>query len=171
MRRWGWSRRRPDRLGKKSLPMWLRALSAAVPWITVLVLFLMITKIDGLFFLDSGTLIDLPDGSADRARCHTVAFMLYSDEGTLVFFDDTRFVLENPSQMEKLSRQLSERISYVPTSEVSEGAVHDASRPTLLLLVDKRITVEDQMAFVRIARKSGVERVMIAEKRNGGLQE
>lgn len=167
MRRWGWSMKRPDRLGKKSLPMWLRALSAAVPWITVLVLFLMITKIDGLFFLDRGTLIELSPGAGDVSRCNAVAYMFYTDEGPLVFFDDTRYVLNNQSQMDKFTRQLANRISYVPASD-GEGGV---AGPTLLLLVDRRISVEEQMSVIRIARKSGIARVMLAEKKEGGSGE
>ena len=89
MRQWGWSRTSPESPGRKSLPTWLRALSAAVPWITMLILFLTISKIGGTFFLDRGTLIDLPDGVGDISRCHAVAYVSHTDEGVLVFFDDT----------------------------------------------------------------------------------
>lgn len=170
MRRWGWSVNLPGRLGKKSLPMWLRALSASVPWITVFVLFLMITKIDGLFFLDRGALMDISEGTDDVARSHAVAFMFYTDEGTLVFFDDTRYVLSNPSQMDSFSRQLSERISFVPDVGRDDNGA-ETLKPTLLLMIDRRITVEEQMKFVRLARKCGVAQVMIAAKKDGGLAE
>lgn len=161
MRRWGWFRTRPGHLGKKSLPMWLRALSSAVPWITVFVLFLMIAKIGGMFFLDRGTAIELPDGVGDVMKSHTVAFLFYTDEGALVFFDDTRYMLKSPSQMEKFSKQLSTEISYVPVADANT----EASGPVMLLLVDRRVSVEDQMKVVRIARKSGVARVLLAEKK------
>ncbi len=164
MRNWGWSRKRPGHLGRKSLPMWLRALSAAVPWITVLVLFLMVAKIGGMFFLDKGTVIELPDGAGDVLKSEAVAFMFYTNEGTLVFFDDTRYVLKNSSQMDMFSRQLSRKVSY---TSVSDDGV-DSSGASLLLLIDRRITVEEQMMVVRIAKKSGIARVMIAEKKDEG---
>lgn len=161
MRRWGWSGTRLGHLGKKSLPMWLRALSAAVPWITVFVLFLMIAKIGGMFFLDKGTGIELSEGAGDVMKSDAVAFLFYTDEGALIFFDDTRFVLNSPSQMEMFSKQLAAKISYVPVSD----AAADISGPTLLLLVDRRISVEEQMKAVRAAKRSGVARVLIAEKK------
>lgn len=171
MRQWGWSRTSPENLGKKSLPIWLRALSAAVPWITMLILFLTISKIDGTFFLDRGTLIDLPDGVGDISRCHAVAYVSHTDEGVLVFFDDTRYVLNDPSQMDKFSRILFERVSYVPSSNYAEDSDSESSVPTLFLLVDRRVTLEDQMYITRIARKSGVGRIMIAERKEGAVQE
>ncbi len=160
MRRWGWSRSRPGYLGKKSLPMWLRALSASVPWITVLVLFLMIVKIDGLFYLDKGTGIDLAEGSGDVMKSNAVIFMFYTEEGTLVFFDDTRYVLSNSSQMDMFARQLSDQASRIPISDTNNSQL----TPVLLLLMDKRIAVEEQMKVVRIAKNSGFKRILLAQK-------
>ncbi|MBO7207810.1 MAG: hypothetical protein J6W10_09405 [Kiritimatiellae bacterium] len=171
MRQWGWSRTRQEYLGRKSLPIWLRSLSAAVPWITMLILFMTVSKIDGTFFLDEGTLIDLPDGAGDISRCHAVAYVSHTDEGGLIFFDDTRYVLNNPSQMDKFSRVLFERLSYVPSSNYAEDNDSELSVPTLLLLIDRRITLDDQMHIVRIAKKSGVGRIMIAERKEGVVQE
>lgn len=160
MRRWGWSRSRPGYLGKKSLPMWLRALSASVLWITVLVLFLMIVKIDGLFYLDKGTGIDLAEGSGDVMKSNAVIFMFYTEEGTLVFFDDTRYVLSNSSQMDMFARQLFDQASRIPISDTNNSQL----TPVLLLLMDKRIAVEEQMKVVRIAKNSGFKRILLAQK-------
>lgn len=162
MRHFEWSRNRHSYLGKKSLPMWLRALSASVPWITILVLFLMIVKIDGLFFLDKGTGIDLSEGSADVMKSNAVALMFYTDEGTLVFFDDTRYVMNNPSQMDMFAQQLSDQVSRIPVSDTNNRQLS----PVLLLLMDRRIAVEEQMVVVRIAKKSGFKRILLAQKKD-----
>ena len=140
--------------------MWLRALSASVPWITVLVLFLMIVKIDGLFYLDKGTGIDLAEGSGDVMKSNAVIFMFYTEEGTLVFFDDTRYVLSNSSQMDMFARQLSDQASRIPISDTNNSQL----TPVLLLLMDKRIAVEEQMKVVRIAKNSGFKRILLAQK-------
>lgn len=148
----GWFYSKSGRLGRKSLPMWLRALSAAVPWVTMLVLFLMIVKIDGAFFLDQGTLIDLPEGTSDVSRCDAYAFVSHTKEGCFIFFDDTRYDLSSSDQMAAFSQELFKQLSYAPTA-----------KPTLLLLVDKRISVEDQMRVLQEAKSSGAVSVMIAE--------
>lgn len=170
MRKWGWSNTQ-GHLGKKSLPMWLRSLSSAVPWITMLVLFLMIVKLQGVFLLDKGTLIDLPEGAGDISKCHGEVLVLNTDEGVLLFFDGSRYMLNNSSQMHKFSQHLFENMSYIPTTGVKNDINPESVRPTLFMLIDNRVSVSDQMSIVRIAKMSGVERIMIAERKERLLKE
>jgi hypothetical protein len=39
------------------------------------------------------------------------------------------------------------------------------------MLIDNRVSVSDQMSIVRIAKMSGVERIMIAERKERLLKE
>ncbi len=154
MSRWGWTRERSLRLGRDSLPGWLRALSAAVPWVTAIVLFAMINKIDGVFSLEKGALLDLPSSKVgDLSDTTAVAFMLSTDEGTLLFFDDTRYVFSDKIQMEKFAAQLEEKVSFAPTSN-----------PVLLVLADSRIPSGQLHEIAAMAKKSGVTKIMFAEK-------
>ena len=88
--------------------------------------------------------------------------MFYTDEGTLVFFDDTRYVMNNPSQMDMFAQQLSDQVSRIPVSDTNNRQLS----PVLLLLMDRRIAVEEQMVVVRIAKKSGFKRILLAQKKD-----
>ncbi len=160
MSRWRWTQER-SRLGRDNLPGWLRALSAAVPWVTAIVLYALITKIDGVFSLDNGALLDLPKSSVgDLSDTTAVAFMLSTDEGTLLFFDDTRYVFADRTQMEKFAMQLEQKISFAPTST-----------PVLLVLADKSIPSGQLHEIAATAKKCGVAKIMFAEKRSDYSQQ
>ena len=154
MRRWGWSLAASLRTARAGgFPRRLEPFSAAVPWITLLFLFVMLVKIGGSITHEKGVLFDLPHTSiGDISETDAVALMLYTDEGTLLFFDDTRDVLEDSSQMKTFSKQLERRISY-------------ASENVLLVLADRRISGGELMKVANIARDSGARKVLFAEKK------
>ena len=70
---------------------------------------------------------------------------------TLVFFDDERFVLAVPTQLEQLAERIRDRLAREPRREI-------------LLLADRRIPHGDVMTVVNLAREAGVNRVNVATK-------
>jgi len=159
--RWGWS---AERAAKYSSGIgWLRPLSAAVPWMTVGVLLMMIYMVSGTFTSAGGVLFDLPaPGLQEGAETRLVALVMpapkaYSRE-TLVFFDDARYVLGDESSESAFADQLSERA----------GKTGDT---TLLVLADRRVPGGELMRLAAIARRHGVERLLMAERREGGGEE
>ena len=88
-----------------------------------------------------------------------------------MFFDGSRYMLNNSSQMQRFSQHLFENMSYIPTTGVKNDINPESVRPTLFMLIDNRVSVSDQMSIVRIAKMSGVERIMIAERKERLLKE
>ncbi len=160
MSRWGWSDNMRAAAAPGELwPKWLRPLSAAVPWVTVGLLFAMVHMLGGTLTTAEGALFDLPDsGVGDIAETAAAAIVLSTAQGTVVFFDDTRYVLGDEGQMAKFGDQLKERVSL-------------AEAPTLLVLADRRVKGGELLKIASVARKNHVRRVMFAEKKSEGLQE
>jgi len=99
-----------------------------------------------------GVLFDLPAADVgDAAVTEMVALILPVRHETLVFFDDSRYVIGGASSMKSLEERLQERISR-------------NQNKTLLVLADRRVSCGDLMAFAAVARKSGVDKVLFAEK-------
>ena len=73
--------------------------------------------------------------------------------GTLVFYDDARYVLGDQQSVALLREQLLARVQANP------------ARATLLVLADRRVATGELMRLVDIARESGMKHVQIAEKR------
>ncbi len=155
MSEWGWDDRR-RRGGRSYLPRGLRPLVKVVPWVTVGLLFMIIYLVGGAFTKASGALFALPETEvSDVADADAVALLLVTPQGTLVFFDDTRYLLEDESQMLQFSEALSEKM-----------AGRDGR--TLLALADMRIRGGNLFRFAAVAKRSGVERVLFAEKKGDG---
>lgn len=153
MTRWNWNERRRYRSG--SLPGWLRALSAAVPYLTVAVAFATVMAVGGVPMASEGTLFALPETEVeDVAETSAVALVTASRGGTLVFFDDTRYVLGDERQADELAGQMRLRF------ESADPAV-------LLLLADRRTSIEEVLRLSDIARRSGASRVLVAGTRSG----
>ena len=139
-------------------PAWLRYLSQTAPWLTLVLVIIMFIFLHGTLSPAPATGFDLPDaGSADSAQPGMVALLLPGDmgggqeEGTLVFFDDARFTLSDPSSASALRRSLEERVAT-------------AQHPALLLLADRRVPSGDLMNLTGLVRSAGVRHVQIAEK-------
>ena len=91
--------------------------------------------------------------------------------GTLVFFDDARYVLWNRRETEssaELQRyELSDR-----QSEQLRARIQDSSASGgLLMLVDRRVASGDLHKIVKIARDAGVRHVQIASWNEEGKAE
>ncbi len=150
---WGWSAR-----GKGGAPggndiAWLRPLVAAAPWITLVVLLVMMFLLGGSLAIREGVLFELPDsGVGEGESTSLVALMLPMSRETLVFFDDARFVLGDAQSMSVFRDQLSERAAKL-------------NERTLLVLADRRIPAGEIMKFAAIAKAGGVGQILFAERR------
>ncbi|MGN0855743.1 MAG: ExbD/TolR family protein [Kiritimatiellia bacterium] len=149
---WGWN---TDRTGLRRPAgfVWLRPFAAAVPWITVGLLLLMLYMISGTYTSAQGLLFDLPDTTetADGERGRLVALVMPSAQATLVFFDDARFVLGDDASQGEFGKQLAERA--------------DAGEKALLVLADRRVAGGDLMTLATLARQSGIERILFAARK------
>ncbi len=159
MSQWNWKSVRA-RSAWRIGPEWLRPFLVAVPWITVLLLVLMLHMVGGTLASSEGVLFDLPDatGAGDGERASLVALVMPMPHETLVFFDDGRYTLGDETSASLFGEQLEER------AERSEDK-------TLLVLADKRVAAGDLMKLSGIAKRSGVKRVLFAEKRAGKAEE
>ena len=161
MNDWGWRERRTPGM-RDFVQRGLRPLAAAVPWVTVGLLFMTIVMVGGTFTAERGALFALPDtGVDDVADAMAVSLLVPTDKGTLVFFDDTRYLLDDETQMESFRAALSEKAARIAKGE-------DAA---LLAMADWRIMGRDLLKFAAIAKRAGVRRVLFAERQgNGGLE-
>lgn len=149
---WGWSPERSEGIWRYGA-RWMRPLAAAIPWITVGLLMMMLYMVGGTFTGAKGVLFDLPDGAlADGEATGLVALIMPTEHETLVFFDDSRYLLGDAASAASLSENLAE-------------SVRRSGDKTLLALADRRVAGGELMKFVAIARRGEVEKVLFAEKR------
>lgn len=156
MTSWGWRESRmahgADRLA------WLRPFSSTVPWITIGVLLLMFHFIGGTFTSAEGVLFDLPSpGLAEGENTRLIALVMpmsreHSLRETLVFFDDARYVLGDQASEAAFVSQLSERSSKTGDR-------------TLLLLADRRVAGGELMRLAALAKGTGIDRLLFAERK------
>ena len=152
MTSWGWNAKRAKQEAQVGVA-WLRPLVAAVPLITVGVLLLMFYLIAGTFTSARGVLFDLPSAGMDEGvRTKLVALVMPKPNETLVFFDDARFLLGDPVSVSAFGALLSERAAK--TGERS-----------LLVLADRRVAGGELMKLAGLAKSSGIERILFAERR------
>jgi len=148
---WGW---RPDRSfdDVRVGSIWTHAVAAVVPFVTVGVLLLMLHLVGGAMTTATGVLFDLPETDVgDGAVTESVALIVPMRHETLVFFDDSRYVIGSEASMQALGDRLEERFAR-------------SGEKTLLVLADRRVACGELMEFAARARRSGVERVLFAEK-------
>ena len=149
---WGWTPERTQGIWRHGAG-WLRPFAAAAPWLTVLVLVLMLHVVGGTLTAAKGTLFDLPDeGLEEGEATGLVALAIPHAHETLVFFDDSRYVLDDAVSMRAFGEHLSERVAR-------------SESKTLLVLADRRIHGGDLMDIASIAKKGGVAKVLFAQKR------
>ena len=148
---WKWTPERTLGIWRHGAP-WLRPVAAAAPYVTILLLLLMLHMAGGALCAAKCMLFDLPDaGGADGAATKLVALMLPRDHETLVFFDDSRYVLGDETSLRALGENLSSRVDR-------------SDSKTLLVLADRRVNGGDIMKFAEVARRNGVARVLFAGK-------
>lgn len=158
MNPWKWTPERTQGIWKYG-PAWLKPAAAAVPWITVGLLLLMLHMVGGSLTAAEGVLFDLPDsGAADFANTSLVALVMPMPRETLVFFDDARYSVGDDLSFSAFGDHLADRAGK-------------SERRTLLVLADRRVAGGDLMKIASIARRSGIEKVLFAEKKTGGLSE
>lgn len=158
MTSWGWSAARA-RTARGGGLAWLQPFSTAVPWITVGVLLMMLFAVSGAFTAHEGVLFDLPEaGLGDGVNTKLVALVMpmpKETRKTLVFFDDARFTVEDDVSLAAFAGQLS---ACAERSEVK----------ALLVLADRRVSGGTLMRLAAVAKRSGVDRILFAEKKGEG---
>lgn len=148
---WGWMPELPDGM-QRHIPAWLRPFFAAVPWITVGALLLMLHMVGGTFTKAEGVLFDLPSAElSDGEATPLVALVLPLQNETCVFFDDARYSLDDATSTAAFGEHLAERVSKVDVK-------------TILVLSDKRVTCDEIAKVASVARHGGLERVLFANK-------
>ena len=149
---WGWTPERTSGIWRHGAG-WLRPFAAAVPWVTVLLLLLMLHVASGTLTYAKGTLFGLPDaGLAEGEATGLVALAIPHAHETLVFFDDSRYVLDDAASMRAFGEHLSERVAR-------------SESKTLLVLADRRIRGGDLMDLAAVAKKGGAAKILFAQKR------
>ena len=125
------------------------------PWISLGILAMTIWVMGGTLTGREGVAFNLPEGAVGDVADTTMSVLVVpAQQGTLVFFDDTRYVFDDGRQMEEFTAQLSRRASA-------------AERPALLVLADRRVKGGELMKLAEIAKKQGVGKILFAENTGG----
>lgn len=149
---WGWKPERQQGIWRYGAG-WMKPFLAAVPWITVGLLLLMIHLMGGTMTEAKGVLFDLPDaGLEDGEATGLVALVMPTAHETMVFFDDSRYMLGDSASAISLCEHFSE-------------SVRKSGDRTLLVLADRRVPCGELMRLSSIARKGGFEKLLFAEKK------
>ena len=157
MSQWGWTPARNLGIWRYGAG-WIRPIVAAIPYLTVGLLLLMMQMIGGTLTAYKGVLFDLPDGDfTDGDSQGMVALVMPVQHETMVVFDDVRYLLGDAVSMRSLAESLAD------STERREGK-------SLLILADRRVSTGHLMEVVSAAKRSGVSRVLLAGKRGGGEQ-
>jgi len=159
-REWGWRHARSEGIWRHGAS-WVKPLFAAAPWITLVLLLVMFNLIGGRLAAAPGVVFDLPASVGHQAAVpeFTVLAMpsanVGESGGTLVFFDDARFVLGDQQSVDLFRSQLKRGV------QGSKVKV----KTSMLVLADRRVPSGDLIQLVGIAREAGVGHVQIAERR------
>lgn len=155
MSQWGWEPKHNLGIWRYGAG-WMRPIGVALPFLTIGLLLMMFHFISETLTLSNGVLFDLPEGGlANGETPELVALVMPVNHENMVFFDDSRYQLNDAGSMRKFHENLAARIER-------------SDRKSLLLLADRRISVDRLLDLVAHARKSGVEKVLLAGKRAGG---
>jgi len=148
---WNWTMPRPAGLSKFG-PRWLRPLAVAVPWITVLLLLVMMWMISGTLTVAKGVIFELPDGDQiEGSASPLVALVVPSGHDTLIFFDDARYSLDDRDSMAAFGEHLSSRVARFEDK-------------TLVVMADRRIDGGELARLASVARSGGVRRFLLANQ-------
>ena len=154
---WGWKPERSLGIWRHGA-LWMRPFVAAAPYLTVLTLLALFHFIGGKLTSEKGILFDLPEGSVtDGEATEMVALVMPMPHETLVFFDDSRYVLGDEVSVRAFSENLSERVRR----SVSK---------TLTVLADRRVPGGELMKLAELARASGAARILFAEKTSEAVE-
>ena len=154
MTSWGWTPERTAGIWRHGAS-WLRPFAAAAPYLTVLLLLIMLYVVGGTLASARGVLFDLPEaGLGDGEATELVALVIPQGRETLVFFDDSRYLLGDEASLRTLGENLAARVERAHTR-------------TILVLADRRVAGGDLMKFAATARRAGAGRILFAEKKEG----
>lgn len=152
MSEWGWTPGRSLGIWRYGAG-WLRPLMAAVPYVTVGLLLLMLYVVSGTMAASRGVLFDLPSGEfVDAEKTGLVALVMPVSRETTVFFDDSRYLLGDETSMRSFRENLTD-------------CLERSADKTLLLLVDRRVSAGHLMELMALAKTCGVARTLVAGKR------
>ena len=155
---WKWSPERSQGIWRYGSPA-IRPFVAASPWVTLLVILFQFWIISGALVTAKGVLFDLPETSVGEGEATDhVALIVPSSRETLIFFDDARYLPDDPASLSVLSDHLKD-------------AASKRENFTLLVLADRRVNGGELMKFAALARQSGVKKILFAEKQSGGVEE
>lgn len=139
---------------------WFRTLAATAPWLAAGLVTAMYVMLYVSLAPAQAVTLELPETAiADSARPGLVALVMPGGgkggnaEGTLVFFDDARYVLQDPSGSSELSARMAELSAEKKCRE-------------LTILCDRRVPSGDLMKLMELAKKVRIGHVQIAEKRD-----
>lgn len=153
MNGWEWMPERTQGIWRHGAPC-LKPLAAAAPFLSVLLLVLQFHMSGGTFTTAKGVLFDLPaPGIAEGESTDLTALMMAMPLKTLVFFDDSRYILGDDASVKAFGEHLAERIGKTENK-------------TLLVLADRRVEGGELMKFAAVVRRHGVSRVLFAEKKS-----
>lgn len=154
---WGWKPERTLGIWRHGA-LWTRPFVAAAPYLTVLTLLALFHFIGGKLTSGKGILFDLPEGSVtDGEATEMVALVMPMPHETLVFFDDSRYVLGDDVSARAFGENISERVRR----SVSK---------TLMVLADRRVPGGELMKLAELARASGAARILFAEKTSEAVE-
>ena len=150
---WGWMPERTQGIWRHGA-LCLKPLAVAAPFLSLMLLVLQFHLIGGTFTSAKGVLFDLPAaGIAEGAKTDLTALMMVMPRETLVFFDDSRYILGDESSLKVFGEHLAERVGKTENK-------------TLLVLADRRVADGELMKFAAVAKSHGVRRVLFAEKKS-----
>ena len=154
MSQWGWTPAHKFGIWRYGAG-WFRPLAAAVPYLTVALLMLMMHMVAGTLTACKGVLFDLPDGNfTEGDGSGPVALVMPVQRETMVIFDDVRYLLGDAVSMRSFSENLAD----------------DAGRfkgKSLLILADRRVSTGHLMEVVSAAKRGGVQRILLAGQHGG----
>jgi biopolymer transport protein ExbD len=151
MSNWGWMPERAQGVWRHGA-LWFKPFAVAAPFLSLLVLILQFHIVGGTFTSAKGVLFDLPGpGIGEGEKTDMVALLMAMPRETLVFFDDSRYILGDDSSVGAFGDNLAER-------------VRRTGEKTLLVLADRRVAGGELMEFAAVARRCGVQKVLFAEK-------
>ena len=157
MSQWGWTPARHLGVWRYGAG-WIRPVAAAIPYLTVGLLILMMQMVGGTLTAYRGVLFDLPDGNfTDGDSQGMVALVMPVQRETMVVFDDVRYLLGDAVSMRSFAESIAD----------STGRREGKS---LLILADRRVSTGHLMEVVAAAKRSGVGKILLAGKRGGGEQ-
>ena len=152
MSQWGWTPVRNLGLWRYGAG-WSRPIAAAIPYLTVCLLLIMMHMVGGTMTSCRGVLFYLPDGAlSDGEASELVALVMPVQHETMIVFDDARYLLGDAASMRSFGEDLS-------------GSVARRTGKSLLILADRRISTGHLMEIVSAAKRSGVGKILLAGKR------